>query len=69
VYGRDGREPVEKFRGILRPVPAVGLRLERKMVLECGRRRHGPIVAAQKNAPDFGSGAEVRTFGEGKEVR
>ena len=69
VPGRAGGEPVEECRGVLGPEPPVGFRLQGEVVLESGRRGHRAIVAAQKNAPDFWSGAEVRTFGEGKEVR
>ncbi len=66
---RIGCEPLEESRGVLGPVPLVLAGLPGKVILEIGRRRHVAIVAGHKKAPGFWPGAEVRTFGEGKEVR
>ena len=68
---RNGRQPLEQCRRRLGPIPLIGLRLARKMILERRRFAHvaGIVHAPEKNAPGFWPGAEVRTFGEGKEVR
>jgi hypothetical protein len=62
-------QPFKERRRIVGTVLLVRVRLAGEVVLENGRRRHGAIVAGRKKAPGFWPGAEVRTFGEGKEVR